>query len=328
LIITRTPLRVSFFGGGTDYPEWYSKNGGSVISTSIKRYSYINCRYLPNYFKYKHCIRYYLREEVNSIKKIKHPSVRETLRFLNIKKGIEIIHNADLPARSGLGSSSSFTVGLLNSLNALKGTMATKRNLASDAIFIEQKMIKENVGSQDQIAAAFGGFNKINFSKHEKFLVKPYILTESNLRLLEDSFILFFVGMPRIASDVAKYQISSINKKFIELNEMLRVVENADNELKKKKLDIKSIGQLLNEQWILKKKLSSKITNSRIDDAYNFFMKSGAYGVKLCGAGAGGFMLVCAEKEKISSMKRSKKFMEVKFNFDFTGSQIIYFSNE
>jgi D-glycero-alpha-D-manno-heptose-7-phosphate kinase len=234
LIITRTPLRVSFFGGGTDYPEWYSKNGGSVISTSIKRYSYINCRYLPNYFKYKHCIRYYLREEVNSIKKIKHPSVRETLRFLNIKKGIEIIHNADLPARSGLGSSSSFTVGLLNSLNALKGTMATKRNLASDAIFIEQKMIKENVGSQDQIAAAFGGFNKINFSKHEKFLVKPYILTESNLRLLEDSFILFFVGMPRIASDVAKYQISSINKKFIELNEMLRVVENADNELKKK----------------------------------------------------------------------------------------------
>ena len=328
MIISRTPLRVSFFGGGTDYPEWYRKNGGSVISTSINRYSYINCRYLPNYFEYKHCIRYYLREEVNSIRQIKHPSVRETLKFLNIKRGIEVIHNADLPARSGLGSSSSFTVGLLNSLNALQRKMIASRTLASDAIFIEQKMIKENVGSQDQIAAAFGGFNKINFSKNEKFLVTPYILTESNLKLLEDSLILFFVGMPRTASDVAKYQINSINKKFTELKEMLQIVENADREFKKKKLDIKSIGQLLNDQWILKKKLSSKITNSKIDNAYKFFMKSGAYGVKLCGAGAGGFMLVCADEEKISLMKRSKKFMHVKFNFDFTGSQIIYFSNE
>jgi D-glycero-alpha-D-manno-heptose-7-phosphate kinase len=321
-------MRVSFFGGGTDYPDWYSENGGSVISTSINKYNYINVRCLPNFFKHKHCIRYYLREEVNSIRQIKHPSVRETLKFLNFKSGIEVIHNADLPSRGGLGSSSSFTVGLLNSVNALQGKMIAKRNLANDAIYIEQKKIKENVGSQDQIAAAFGGFNRINFNQNGNFVVTPYTLSESNLRLLEESLILFFVGLPRTASNVAKHQISSIGKKFTELKAMLDIVKDADCEFKRKTLDIKSIGKLLNEQWLLKKKLSNKITNSSIDNAYNFFMNSGASGVKLCGAGAGGFMLVCANKEKIRLMKKSKKFPQVSFNFDFTGSQIIYFSHE
>jgi D-glycero-alpha-D-manno-heptose-7-phosphate kinase len=328
VIISRTPLRVSFFGGGTDYPDWFKKNNGSVISAAINKYSYINSRYLPNFFKHKHCIRYYLREEINSIKEIKHPSVRETLKFLNFKRGVEIIHNADLPARSGLGSSSSFTVGLLNSISALQERIISKRNLANKAIYIEQKKIKENVGSQDQIASAFGGFNKINFFQNGNFTVKPYILSGSNLNLLEESLALFFVGMPRTASNVAKYQISSINKRFIELNAMLDLVKDADIEFKRKRLDIKSIGKLLNEQWLLKKKLSNKITNLTIDSAYNFFMNSGAYGGKLCGAGAGGFMLICANKEKIRIMKKSKKFLHVPFNFDFTGSQIIYSSRK
>jgi D-glycero-alpha-D-manno-heptose-7-phosphate kinase len=193
---------------------------------------------------------------------------------------------------------------------------------------LSKKKIKENVGSQDQIAAAFGGFNKIDFNQNVNFVVTPYTLSDSNLRLLEDSLILFFVGLPRTASNVAKHQISSISKKFIELKAMLDVVKAADNEFKRKKLDIKSIGQLLNEQWLLKKKLSSKISNPTIDNAYNFFKNSGAYGVKLCGAGAGGFMLICANKEKISLMKKNKKFLHVPFKFDFTGSQVIYFSHE
>ena len=328
MIISRTPLRVSFFGGGTDYPDWFKKNGGSVISAAINKYSYVNSRYLPNFFKHKHCIRYYLREEVNSIEQIKHPSVRETLKFLNFKRGVEIIHNADLPARSGLGSSSSFTVGLLNSMNALQGRKISKRNLANKAIYIEQKKIIENVGSQDQIAAAFGGFNKINFHQSGNFTINPYTLSKSNLRLLEESLALFFVGMPRTASNVAKYQISSINKRYVELKAMLDLVKGADEEFKRKRLEIKSIGKLLNEQWLLKKKLSNKITNLAIDNAYDFFMNHGAYGGKLCGAGAGGFMLICANKKKISMMKKSRKFLHVPFNLDFTGSQIIYSSQK
>ncbi len=319
-------MRISFFGGGTDYPKWFMKNKGTVISTSINKYNYINARYLPGFFSHKHCIRYYIREETQNVSQIKHNSVRETLKFLKIKKGVEIIHNADLPARGGLGSSSSFTVGLLNALNALKGNIKGKRTLGNDAIYIEQKKIKENVGSQDQIAAAFGGLNKIDFDTKGDFVVNPYTLPQKNINEFEDSLMLFFLGLQRNASTIAKHQINLIPKKQNELENIMSIVEEGDKQLKKEKLDIKSIGSLLNEQWNIKKNLSSKISNYKIDQIYKNAMDAGALGGKLCGAGGGGFILFCARKNKQNQIKkRLKKLLNIPFKFDFTGSQIVYF---
>lgn len=322
-------MRVSFFGGGTDYPAWYFENGGSVISTSINKYNYINVRYLPGFFNHKHCIRYYLREETQNINQIKHNSVRETLKYLKITDGVEILHNADLPARGGLGSSSSFTVGLLNALYALKGKIVSKRTLANAAIFIEQNKIKENVGSQDQIAASFGGLNKIVFNKKGNFIINPYTLKEKNAQELEQSLMIFFLGLQRNASVIAKHQIKLIPQKKKELNNILSIVSEGDKELRRNKLDIKSIGSLLDEQWNIKKYLSSKITNSKIDDVYKTAMDAGAIGGKLCGAGGGGFILFCAKKNKQKKIKEKlKKLLHIPFKFDYTGSKIVYYKNE
>lgn len=322
-------MRVSFFGGGTDYPAWYLENGGSVISTSINKYNYINVRYLPGFFNHKHCIRYYLREETQNINQIKHNSVRETLKYLKITDGVEILHNADLPARGGLGSSSSFTVGLLNALYALKGKIVSKRTLANAAIFIEQNKIKENVGSQDQIAASFGGLNKIVFNKKGNFIINPYTLKEKNAQELEQSLMIFFLGLQRNASVIAKHQIKLIPQKKKELNNILSIVSEGDKELRRNKLDIKSIGSLLDEQWNIKKYLSSKITNSKIDDVYKTAMDAGAIGGKLCGAGGGGFILFCAKKNKQKKIKEKlKKLLHIPFKFDYTGSKIVYYKNE
>jgi len=322
-------MRVSFFGGGTDYPAWYLENGGSVISTTINKYNYINVRYLPGFFNHKHCIRYYLREETQNINQIKHNSVRETLKYLKITDGVEVIHNADLPARGGLGSSSSFTVGLLNALYALKGKIVSKRTLANTAIFIEQNKIKENVGSQDQIAASFGGLNKIVFNKKENFFINPYTLKEKNVQELEQSLMIFFLGLQRNASVIAKHQIKLIPQKKKELNNILSIVSEGDKELRRSKLDVKSIGSLLDEQWNIKKYLSSKITNSKIDDVYKTAMDAGAIGGKLCGAGGGGFILFCAKKNKQKKIKEKlKKLLHIPFKFDYTGSKIVYCKNE
>ena len=236
MIISRTPFRISFFGGGTDYPEWYKKNNGSVISTTINKFCYINTRYLPPFFKYKYCIRYYEREERLKIDEIKHPSVRECLKFSKIKDGIEIVHNADLPALSGLGSSSSFTVGLLNALSALKGRMLTKKELTNNAIYIEQKMIKENVGSQDQSAASFGGLNRIDFGGPNELVVNPIVLDKSYEKKFQDNLLLIFTGLSRKASVVAKEQISKIRdnkKKYLKLYD---IVNEAEEILRNKKM--------------------------------------------------------------------------------------------
>jgi D-glycero-alpha-D-manno-heptose-7-phosphate kinase len=328
MIISRTPFRISFFGGGTDYPVWYEEHGGAVLSTTIDKYCYITCRYLPPFFDYKYRIRYTKREETKSIAEIKHPSVRECLKFVNLNnQGVEIQHNGDLPAMSGLGSSSSFTVGLLNTLYALKGKMTTKRQLALDAIHIEQDRIKENVGSQDQTAAAFGGFNKIEFGGQQKIMVYPVTIDWEKLDLLQKHFMLFFTGFPRNASDIAAEQIKKTQERKNELKTMMELVEEALNILNDRKDTLDNFGRLLHENWRIKRSLTSKISNPYIDEIYEVAMESGALGGKLLGAGGGGFMLFFVRPEVQPKVKEKlKKLLYVPFRFENLGSQIIYYA--
>ena len=327
MIISRTPFRISFFGGGTDYPQWYKKNKGSVISTTINKFSYINVRYLPPFFKYKYCIRYFKREEKKNINQIEHPSVRETFKYFKINEGIEMVHNADLPALSGLGSSSTFTVGLVKAISALNGKMLTKKELANYAIEIEQNKIKENVGSQDQTAAAFGGLNRIDFmGSKTSFVVNPIILDKSYEKKFEENLILIFTGQSRRGELIAKDQISKIKDKIDQYKKMYDLVNEADYILKNRK-NLDGLGELLNYQWKLKKTFSDKITNPEIDKIYSMAIKAGAIGGKLLGAGNGGFMLFYARKKDHKKIiNRLKEYLHVPFYFDNTGCQIVYYS--
>ncbi len=327
MIISRTPFRISFFGGGTDYPQWYKKNKGSVISTTINKFSYINVRYLPPFFKYKYCIRYFKREEKENINQIEHPSVRETFKYFKINEGIEMVHNADLPALSGLGSSSTFTVGLVKAISALNGKMLTKKELANYAIEIEQNKIKENVGSQDQTAAAFGGLNRIDFmGSKTSFVVNPIILDKNYEKKFEENLILIFTGQSRRGELIAKDQISKIKDKIDQYKKMYDLVNEADYILKNRK-NLDGLGELLNYQWKLKKTFSDKITNPEIDKIYSMAIKAGAIGGKLLGAGNGGFMLFYARKKDHKKIiNRLKEYLHVPFYFDNTGCQIVYYS--
>ncbi|MFH1581715.1 MAG: kinase [Pseudomonadota bacterium] len=325
MIISRTPFRISFFGGGTDYPVWYNENGGAVLSASINKYCYVTCRYLPPFFDYKHRIVYSQREEVNDFSEIDHPSARECLRFMGIEKGIEIHHDGDLPARTGLGSSSSFTVGLLNALHALRGNMVSKRQLALDAIHVEQERIGEHVGSQDQSIAAFGGFNKIVFDKNSNILVQPMIMDQQRLELFQDHLMLFFTGFSRTASEIAKEQIKQTPKKANELRAMHAMVDESVSILNSG-CDLAEFGALLNETWKLKRSLTSKISNPAIDEIYDAAIKAGALGGKLLGAGGGGFILFFARPEDQPRIKEAlSKFLYVPFRFEPLGSQVIYY---
>ena len=329
MIFCRTPYRVSFFGGGTDYPAWYRENGGAVLSTTINKYSYITCRHLPPFFDYKYRIRYYQREETRSIDEIKHPSVRECLRFLDIDKGIDIVHHGDLPAQSGLGSSSTFTVGLLHALSAMKHEMWTKRELAFHAIKIEQELIGESVGSQDQTAAAFGGLNRIEFGGASEISVSPVILRPSKLESLEQHLMLFFTGFSRTASHVAEEQIQKIPEKKDNLNQMMQLVSQATIILQNKDEQLDDFGRLLNEQWLIKRGMSSKISNREIDAIYDAGMNAGALGGKLLGAGGGGFMLFFVRPEQQARVKDAlQHLLYVPIRLDHLGSQIIYYSHE
>lgn len=325
MLISRTPFRISFFGGGTDYPVWYEKNDGAVISVSINKYCYITCRFLPPFFNYKYRIVYSQREEVSNIHEINHPSVRECLVFMNLAQGVEIHHDGDLPARTGLGSSSAFTVGLLNALYALKGKMVTKRQLMLDAIYIEQEMIKENVGSQDQAITAFGGFNKITFSKNHNIEVQPIILNPERINLFQDHLMLFFTGFARNASEIAKEQIAQSPNKKKELKRMHETVDEAI-EILNSNCPLEEFGKLLNESWILKKSLTSKISNPAIDEIYETAIKVGATGGKLLGAGGGGFILFFVRPEAHAGVREAlKKILYVPFRIENLGSQIIYY---
>jgi D-glycero-alpha-D-manno-heptose-7-phosphate kinase len=327
MIISRTPFRISFFGGGTDYPVWYKKNTGAVLATSINKYCYISLRYLPPFFDYKHRIVYSKVELIKKISEIDHPAVRETLKFANIKKGVEIHHDGDLPARAGLGTSSSFTVGLLNALYALEGRIVTKRQLAKEAIHIEQNMMKENVGSQDQITASFGGFNKIEFNGDEEFRVQPITIGFDRYNLLQDHMMLFFTGFSRTASQIAGEQIKKTPERKKELTRMREMVDEAIDVLNDKSTDLTDFGKLLHENWMIKRKLTSKITTSAIDQIYNRARKVGAIGGKLLGAGGGGFVLFFAEPKNHEKIKEKlKDLLYVPFKFEHLGSQIIYYT--
>ena len=329
MVISRTPFRISFFGGGTDYPVWYKENRGQVLSTTIDKYCYITLRYLPPFFPYKHRIVYSKIETVKNINEILHPAVRATLNFLKIDKGLEIHHDGDLPARTGMGSSSAFTVGLLNSLYGLKGVMISKDRLAKEAIYIERDVLKESVGSQDQVAAAFGGFNKISFAGNDEIKIEPITLTEARIKELESHLVLYFTGFSRYASEVAKTQIEKTPDRKRELTLMYQMVDTAVNILNDENKNILEFGKLLNETWQLKKSLTDKISTPEIDDIYQRALEVGAVGGKLLGAGGGGFLLLFIPPEKQKKVREEfKNLLEVKFHFEKGGSRIIYYNNE
>lgn len=330
MIITRTPLRISFFGGGTDYPAWYSQNRGAVLSTAVNKYLHISCRFLPPFFKYTHRIVYAKTEHVSDVVSIDHPSVRETMRFLNFHNepgGLEIHYSGDLPAMSGMGSSASFTVGLLNSLSAFRGEIKSKHQLAMEAIHIDQNMVKENVGSQDHVAAAFGGFNRIEFGGPGHISVNPVILPENKLNRFQDHLLLFFTDFSRKASKIAKGWIRNTPKNEAELREMLAMVDEGHRILIDKNSDLKEFGKLLDRGWKIKRTLAPQITNPKIDAIYEAGRKAGALGGKLLGAGNGGFMLFFADPGTHKKIKdKLGKLLCVPIGFDFMGSQIIYYS--
>lgn len=329
MIISRTPFRISFFGGGTDYPVFYEEHGGAVLSTAINKYCYITCRYLPPFFNYRYLIRYSRHEVTQTISEIKHPSARECLNFIELEHGVEIQHHADLPAMSGLGSSSSFTVGLLNALYTLKGEMPTKKQLALDAIHVEQNRIKENVGSQDQTVASFGGFNKIEFGGSQKVTVYPIILAQDRLHSLEEHFMLFFTGSFRNASDIAVEQIKKTIEKTTELKTMLEMVDESLNILCDNKDRLADFGKLLHESWMLKRALTPHITTSAIDAIYDTALKAGATGGKLLGAGGGGFILFFVRLDFQQKVREElSNLLYVPFKFQNLGSQIVYYAPE
>jgi D-glycero-alpha-D-manno-heptose-7-phosphate kinase len=329
MIITRTPFRISFFGGGTDYPSWYKDHEGMVLSTTINKYCHIYCRYLPPYFNYKFLLRYFHREEANTVDDIRHPSVRECLHYLSMDRGIEMVHTGDIPAQAGMGSSSAFTVGLLTALYALTGRMTTKRQIAREALHIEQDILKENVGSQDQVAAAFGGFNKIEFGGDRAFYVSPLPLGQEKINLLHSHLMLYFTGFSRNASDIAAEQIKNIHKKKAELRILMQMVCEAVSILHGKPENINEFGKLLHESWLIKKGITNLITTNKIDCLYNTAIKAGAIGGKLLGAGGGGFLLFFVPPENQARVReRLRNILYVPFAFENLGSQIVMYSTQ
>ena len=325
MIISRTPFRISFFGGGTDYHTWYEKHGGAVLSTTINHHCYITVRPLPPFFAGKSRVVWSKIELVEDNADIGHPAVRGVLQHLGIDQGLEIHHHGDLPARSGLGSSSSFTVGLLNAMYAMKNTMTNKRQLACEAVHVERSILKENVGVQDQIAAAYGGFNKIMLQPNGDFIVEPVIISQERFQSLQDHCLMFFTGVSRTASDIAKQQIESAQDKKTELYTMRQLVDEALTVLTTG-ADLKEFGGLLDESWRLKRSLSSKISPGFIDDMYDAARKAGAYGGKLLGAGGGGFLLFFARPEDHAAIKKKlNDLLHVPFKFEPAGSSIIFY---
>jgi D-glycero-alpha-D-manno-heptose-7-phosphate kinase len=324
MIISRTPYRISFFGGGTDYHTWYQENGAAVLATTIKHYCNLHVRFLAPFFNHKSRIVWSRVEEVLEHSEIQHPSVRAILEYLDINQGIEIHHQGDLPARSGLGSSSAFTVGLLNAMYALLGSISSKRELACEAIHIERDILHENVGVQDQIQTAFGGLNKITIAPDGNFNVSPLVLPHARLHALNDHLLLFFTGVSRTASDIAGDKIKAIPNKKVELQGIHQMVDEAVNILS----NGNDIGRLLHESWMLKRQISSAISPGFIDDIYNKARGAGAIGGKLLGAGGGGFMLLFVKPEnKLQVCEALKDLLLVPFEFETAGSQIIFYDN-
>ena len=327
MIISRTPFRISFFGGGTDYREFYEEYGGSVLSTTFDKYCYVTARHLPRFFDYKYQINYSRIERVVDLDNILHPAVRETLKYLDMRE-MFVGYDADLPARSGLGSSSSFVVGMLNAFYAIKGKYIDKKRLAKEAIHIERVLCNESGGIQDQIAASYGGFNRIDF-REDDFSVQSVVMDFERKKNLDDNLMLFFTGFSRISSEIAIEQKKATHNKTKELKEMLSLVDEAERVLINKKSDLSEFGKLLDYSWKLKRGITSKITTTEIDDIYSSAIKAGALGGKLLGAGGGGFILFYVEKDKQKKVKEALSgLLNVPFNFENEGTKIMYYMPE
>lgn len=326
MIITKTPFRMSFFGGGTDFPKFYERYGGAVISSTFDKYCYVTVRHLPRFFEYTTQLVYSKMEHVSNVEDIEHPAIREAMKMLDMHE-LRIAYDADLPARSGLGTSSSFAVGLLNAFYALKGKYVSKKILADDAIYLERKLCKESGGIQDQIAASFGGLNRINFND-TGYTVEPIIISPDRKKLLNDNLMLFFTGFSRFSSDVQKGTEIALDKKIQDLKEMLSLVDTAQDILTSKE-NLNEFGRLLNHTWELKRGISNKISTDAIDVLYANALQAGALGGKLLGAGGGGFLLFYVEKEYQPAVRKAMdKLLYVPFAFEEGGTQVIHYSPE
>ncbi len=327
MIITKTPVRISFLGGGTDYPEYFEKHEGSVLVTTIDKYSYLSVKPLNDFFDYNIRISYTKTELVNNVEEIAHPSVRECLKFLKIYKGIEINYVGDLPARTGLGSSSSFTVGLLHALHAFKGEMVSKQQLAEEAVIIEREMIKERIGLQDQYASAFGGLLLLKFFGRNQVDVCPIAICPERRKMFNERLMLFYTGISRTAHEILKEQIEKTEDNHSKLIALNALVERGIKILCNNDKNLSEFGELLDEGWRIKKQLSVKISNEEIDRNYNLAKKVGAVGGKLLGAGGGGFLLLYVEQDKKNKVRRAlSNLKEVEFRFENEGSRIIFYS--
>tara|TARA_Y100000590_G_scaffold443618_1_gene573282 strand:- start:145 stop:1128 length:984 start_codon:yes stop_codon:yes gene_type:complete len=324
VIISRTPYRISFFGGGTDYPDWYLKNGGQVLSTTIDKYVHITCRYLPPFFDHKIQLVYSKIERVKNIDELTHPSAREVIKYLNISDGLEIHYDGDLPSRSGIGSSSAFTVGLLSALYAYKEKMISKHQLAMESIDIEQNIIKEVVGSQDQISAAYGGLNHIKFLTSGEVKVSPLIISNKIIRKLKNNLMLFYTGYSRTAEKVAKSYVENIKDKEKQLKSLNNMVEQSIKMLREDRLE--EFGLLMNESWYEKRSLSNLVSNKEIDELYDKAISLGALGGKLTGAGGGGFLMLFVPEDKQDKLRNElSNLIFIPFDFENNGNQIIYY---
>tara|TARA_A100001011_G_scaffold393805_1_gene484626 strand:- start:3346 stop:4326 length:981 start_codon:yes stop_codon:yes gene_type:complete len=323
MIITKTPYRISFFGGGSDYPEWFNKYYGEVISSTINKYLYISCRELPHFFKHKYRIVYSAIENVNHVTKIKHNAVKQLLIHLKFKKGLEIHYDGDLPSRSGMGSSSCFVVGLLNALTQMENQKLTKKQLANKSIFLERNVMLENVGYQDQIAASYGGFNNIKFRK-DFFSVNKISCSKNFEKKINENFYLVYTGKARTAEKIVKTFVNKLNtKKKENIKKILDYVNQAKKIIKKG--DIDDFGYLLNETWHQKRELSSNITNNKIDHIYDRGIKCGAFGGKLLGAGGGGFVLFYVNiHNKDKFLKGLGDNVIVPIKLSSNGSEVIF----
>jgi D-glycero-alpha-D-manno-heptose-7-phosphate kinase len=328
VIISRTPYRISFFGGGTDYPAWYLQHGGAVLATSIDKYCYLTCRHLPPFFEHRIRVVYSKIENCQGVDDVQHPAVREILRFLRFDRGVEIHHDGDLPARSGIGSSSAFCVGLLHALYALQGRMPSKAQLASESIRIEQELMRESVGSQDQVTASYGGFNQLVFQQNGEISVRPVTVPQARMRALNDHLLLLFTGINRTSSDVARSVLERMDANKRHLRIMKDLVDEAIVVLQGDG-DLRPFGELLHESWLAKRSLSGEVSTSEVDDIYQTALASGALGGKLLGAGGGGFLLLFASPDRHAALREKfEGLIQVPFRFESGGSQIIFYDPE
>lgn len=328
MIITKTPFRMSFFGGGTDMEDYFRENGGAVLSTTFDKYCYVNVRHLPRFFDYATELSYSKTERVNDVNEIQHPAIREAMKMLDMRE-IRLTYEADLPARSGLGTSSSFAVGMLNAFYALKGKYADKKKLADEAIYLERVLCQEAGGWQDQIAASFGGFNRINFGP-DGYEVLPVIISPERKRRLNDNLMMFFTGFTRFSSDVQKANsATAAEDRKVRLKKMYALVDEAEAVLTDKTRDLDDFGRLLDVTWRLKKGTGGAVSTNSIDGLYEKGMAAGALGGKLLGAGGGGFLVFYVQPEKQKAVREAMKdLLYIPFRFENGGTRVIYYGPE